>query len=623
MSLPRLELAPQPPEPPRRSFGWFILAAGSLALAFGLGEALVSLCLGTRQGILSWKTGNSVKILFAAPAVYLLIFLPAAVPFALLDRTLKQRWSEVAMVFGFTTLFGIPVTTLMRPWFSASASVILGLGMASVVSRIYNSDRTRWGLALVSSAPRLAAAALLIGVIGAGSASVVERLTIARLPAVTSSAPNVLLIVMDTQRADHLTPYGYARPTTPRLARLAEEGVRFTRATSPAATTLPSHSSIMTGQLVGEHGAGVNGKLFLDRRFPTLAERMRDSGYLTGGFVANTYWTGRHTGLNRGFVHYEDFYGSLMDGFTRTVMGRAIAYQLFPMFGRVDIPGRKRAEDVNRELLGWLDSRRGRPFFAFLNYFDVHAPYRPPPGWAGRFSSPGDSVARTRRIEIGAWNEGTVPDSAVLAAWRDRYDESLLYLDHEIGALLDSLAARQLLEHTIVIVTADHGESFGEHGTVHHGATLYLEQIHVPLILWGPGRIPAGKWVDRPVDLRAIPATVLEAVGVPTLGFHGRSLFASLDSRDTTGDPALSEGPLVPGNPPTWQTGKGWVKSAVTQRWHLVQLESGDRELYDLRIDPAELHNLAAVPELRDTLTALERALPGTFGGNIAAESLR
>jgi arylsulfatase A-like enzyme len=154
-----------------------------------------------------------------------------------------------------------------------------------------------------------------------------------------------------------------------------------------------------------------------------------------------------------------------------------------------------------------------------------------------------------------------VPDSAVLAAWRDRYDESLLYLDHEIGALLDSLAARRVLEHTIVIVTGDHGESFGEHGTVHHGATLYLEQIRVPLILWAPGRIPAGKTVDRAVDLRAIPATVQEAAGLPVAGFPRRSLLAYLDPGDSTAEPAVSEGPRVPGNPPTWQTGQGWVKS--------------------------------------------------------------
>ncbi|HEU5154631.1 MAG TPA: sulfatase [Gemmatimonadales bacterium] len=618
MSLPGQDSAQSLQKPPRRSVGWFIAAAVSLALASGLCEALVSLALSTLQGILGWKTGNSVKVLFAAPAVYLLLFLPAGVLFALLDRVFRSRWVEIVMVFGSVTLLGVSVTTLMRPWFSASASVFLGLGLGSVATRIYASDPSRWGAALVRSAPWLAALVLLSGGIGIGSAAVGERIAIGQLPAAAASVPNVLLIVMDTQRADHLTAYGYGRPTTPRLTRLASEGVRFNLATSPAATTLPSHSSMMTGHEVGEHGAGVNGRLFLDRRLPTLAEQMRAAGYLTGGFVANTYWTGRHTGLNRGFIHYEDFYSSLTDGFTRTVLGRAIAYTFFPMLGRTDIPGRKRAGDVDRELLHWLDGKGNHPFFVFLNYFDVHAPYRPPAGYAGRFTSRGESLARPKKIDIGAWNEGTVPDSAVLISWRDRYDESLLYLDHEIGALLDSLAARRLLEKTVVIVTGDHGESFGEHGTVHHGATLYLEQIRVPLILWGPGRIPAGRQIDRAVDLRSIPATVLDMAGIPAASFPGQSLLSYLDSPDSLPERAISEGPLVPGNPPTWQTGKGWVKSVATRRWHLIEFESGGKELYDLTADPSELRNLAELPQWRDTLALLERDLPPALGSSPA-----
>jgi arylsulfatase A-like enzyme len=616
MSLPAQDSAQSLQKRPRRSVSWFIAAAVSLALASGLCEALVSLALSTLQGILGWKTGNSVKVLFAAPAVYLLLFLPVSVLFALLDRVFRSRWLEMVMIFGFVTLLGVSVTTLMRPWFSASASVILGLGLGSVAVRIYAEDSSRWGAALVKGVPWLAGLVLLIGVIGVGSATLGERFAIGNIPEAAASAPNVLLIVMDTQRADHLTPYGYDRPTTPRLARLASEGTRFTLATSSAATTLPSHSSMMTGHEVGEHGAGVNGRLFLDHRLPTLAEQMRAAGYLTGGFVANTYWTGRHTGLNRGFIHYEDFYGSITDGFTRTVLGRAIAYGVLPKLGRTDIPGRKRAGDVNRELLRWLDRRTDHPFFAFLNYFDVHAPYRPPPGYGGRFSSRGVSVASPTRIDIGAWNEGTVPDSAVLTSWRDRYDESLLYLDHEIGALLDSLAARRLLDKTVVIVTGDHGESFGEHGTVHHGATLYMEQIRVPLMLWGPGRIPSGRQIDHAVDLRSIAATVLDVAGIPQAKIPGQSLLSYVNAPDSLPERAVSEGPLVPGNPPTWQTGKGWVKSVATRRWHLIELESGEKELYDLATDPSEVHNLAQSPEWRDTLSLLQRDLPRALGSS-------
>jgi hypothetical protein len=145
---------------------------------------------------------------------------------------------------------------------------------------------------------------------------------------------------------------------------------------------------------------------------------------------------------------------------------------------------------------------------------------------------------------------GTVPDSAVLAAWRDRYDESLLYLDHQIGVLLDSLAARHLLDHTIVIVTGDHGESFGEHGTVHHGATLYLEQIRVPLILWGPGLIPAGREVDR----RLTRATGYGAGGCWSAG-RGSASLASPPLVPLIRPPSRHlRGSSRPGNPPTWQT---------------------------------------------------------------------
>src|SRR4249920_1657919 len=121
-----------PSEPPRRTLGWFFAAACTLALICGLLEALVSLLLSTRLGILSWKTGNSVPVLIAAPAVYLMIFLPAAVPFAIVDRRIHQAWAEIAMLWSFLVLFGYSATTLMRPWFSPVASALLGLGFATM-----------------------------------------------------------------------------------------------------------------------------------------------------------------------------------------------------------------------------------------------------------------------------------------------------------------------------------------------------------------------------------------------------------------------------------------------------------------------------------------------------------
>lgn len=599
---------------PSRSFSWFFIAAFSLALICGLLEALETLVLSTKLGMLGWKTGNSVQVLIAAPVVYGLIYLIAAVPFAVISVLWGGMAWDAAMVWALLVLFGYSATTLLGAWFSPFACLMLGLGLATVLTRGYLARREAWGHRLTRWAMPLAIAVPIVAIGGIATARHREQTAIKSLPAAPAGAPNVLLLVMDTQRADHLTPYGYTRATTPRLASLAAEGTTFTWASSSAVTTLPSHSSMMTGRLVQEHGAGSGGRLFLDHRFPTLAEQLRAKGYLTGGFVANTYWTGRHTGLNRGFIHYEDFYSSPMDALARTVLGRHLAYDLFPRFGQIDIPGRKRASQVKEELLHWVDANPGHPFFAFLNYFDVHAPYLPVKDFAGRFSSGRSSGERPHRIEIGAWNEsGSPPDSALLTTWRDRYDESLAYMDHEIGALLDSLETRGMLRNTIVIVTADHGESFGEHGTVHHGGTLHLEQIHVPLILWRPGLIPARKRVDRPVDLRSIPATVMQAIGEPKSVFPASSLLDVIADSAGVIAPAISEGPKVEGNPPTWQTGRGWVKSLVRDQWHLITLESGENELYDLRADPGELRNLVDVPAMSQVKAGLEAEMRRTF----------
>jgi arylsulfatase A-like enzyme len=144
---------------------------------------------------------------------------------------------------------------------------------------------------------------------------------------------------------------------------------------------------------------------------------------------------------------------------------------------------------------------------------------------------------------------------------------------------------------------------------VHHGGTLYLEQIRVPLILWAPSRIPGRREITQPVDLRAIPGTVLDLAGLPRSGFPGRSLLSPPSAADSSPPPAISEGPLVPGNPSTWQTGRGWVKSGLSQGWHLIELQSGERELYDLKSDPGELRNLAGSPEAQDILTRLDQDL--------------
>jgi arylsulfatase A-like enzyme len=271
------------------------------------------------------------------------------------------------------------------------------------------------------------------------------------------------VLVADTLRADHLSSYGYSRPTTPRLDRLASEGWAFLDAYSSSSWTLPAHASLMTGRRMHEHHAGEQRRPYLDRQFATLAEVLGGAGYVSAGFVANTFWCGRNTGLDRGFVHYEDFYGSVGDALARTVLGRLLAYEVLPRFGLLDFPGRKRAADVNERMLDWIDGVGDRPFFVFANYMDVHGPYLPPPGYEGRFGGK-RPLRRAAEIELGAVHGGTiVPEPEVLRAWMNRYDESLVYLDEQIGRLVDELARRGVLDKTIVVFTSDHGENWGEH----------------------------------------------------------------------------------------------------------------------------------------------------------------
>lgn len=589
---------------------WFLITGLAIGAAYGLTEAVAAQVLSHWSGSLSWKNGTSLDALLYSPIFYSLAYLVLSLPILLASRfTPWLRWDGV-LIGWLVALSGYLLSALMRHWFSAFAGVMIGLGLSAVAVRWYLGRRTdrpglgrRWAL--------IALAGILLTGYGAQAWQWFgEHRVLAGLPPAKQDAPNVLLLVLDTERADHLTTYGYDRPTTPELNQLASEGMVFSWAVSSAATTLPSHSSLLTGRRVFEHRAGVGGRRYLDGRYPTLAEILGKNGYATGGFVANIYWAARHTGINRGFVHYEDYYGTAFDGITRTILGRELAYSALPRLGFIDIPGRKRAETVNRELLDWVDDLDGtRPFFAMLNYLDVHSPYLPPSGYSGRLNKAG--TYQTSRIEIGAWNEyDHLPSPEVLKEWGDRYDESLMYLDHEIGNLLDSLRARGALGNTFIVVTSDHGESFGEHESIHHGANLYLEQVHVPLLLWGPDMVPPGIVVDVPVDLRGVAPTIASIAGLASHPFPQHSLLHVMDSGNPA-PPALSSGPQVNGNPEEWQTGRGWVIALLSSHYHVIALESGEIEVYDLAVDPGETTDIASqaegikvIAEMRDELEA-------------------
>jgi arylsulfatase A-like enzyme/Tfp pilus assembly protein PilF len=375
---------------------------------------------------------------------------------------------------------------------------------------------------------------------------------------VHSRPPNVLLITLDTTRADRLGCYGYALALTPTLDALAAEGVLFERACTPAPLTLPSHASMMTGLYPPEHGLVSNGRGRLDENIPTLAESLRDAGYDTAGFIGSFVLHSKF-GLQQGFASYDD-------DMTNT---------------RPTEHGLHRQRDgvqVVDSALAWLTQRRTKPFFCWVHLYDPHNPYL---AHADEF---GDR-------------------------FQDRpYDGEIAYVDRQVQRLVKHLDSNQFRERTLVVVVGDHGENLGEHDEEEHSLTLYDSVLHVPWIWAGYGASAKGRRVPQPVSLVDLRPTILEAVGLRDRGpTSGRSLVAALSGKNiaagncysATDDPLLEHG---------WSP----LRSLTTAGWKYIR--SPEVELYDLLSDPQEALNLAAarpeqVQELELQLAALERTM--------------
>ncbi len=584
-----------------------------LGLLIGLAEAGVALA-GTAAHVVNSRRGNAAEIWFVAPVVDGLAGLMVGALAALARRARPGlRWDAavVAVITALGTYYVCRVPALV---FNDTAAILLGLGVAVQATRSVLRNRHGWDTALRRGFPLLLGLPPFLAGAALAERRLAEARAIAALPQPPDGAPNVLLLVMDAQRADRMSAYGYHRPTTPRLEQLAREGIRYANASSASAWTLPSHASLFTGRQLHEHGAGLLDRQYLDRRYPTLAEVLRAAGYATGGFAANVFWTGRHTGLQRGFLHYEDFFGTLGDAVVRTELGRRIRYSLLPWFGWIDLPGRKRAPALNRRLLAWLDRIGDRPFFAFVNYFDVHSPYLAPPPYRGRFSGRALPPHPRGEVEVGRLaGDIAVPPPDSLRWLEDAYDESILFLDASIGALLDSLAARGVLDRTLVVVTSDHGEAHGEHGMMWHGNSLYRHQTWVPLLLRLPGRVPTGVVVSTPVGIEQIPATIARLTGRGEDVFPGPALPLA-ESGDAQVLALLARRSRTAAN---WPASRGSLAAWTTSRWHYVELDGDAAELYDLREDPAELVNRAASPSLADTVARFRAALREALAGSL------
>jgi arylsulfatase A-like enzyme len=576
---------------------------------------------------------GSRHVLWMVPAVNLAVFAACGLVLAILARRSPHRAARrAAFVLGF--LSALTALLAVRGLYPI-ASAALAAGLACRVAPWLAARARRVGAIARLSGPVLVlAVAALVG-LTYGREAWTERRALAGLKPAAPGAPNVLLVVLDTVRADHLSPYGYSRDTAPNLAALATRGVCFDRARSTASWTLPSHASMFTGRWPHELSAGALGPL--DGQYPTLAEAMRDEGYVTAGFIANTVYCSAESGLARGFIHYEDHIITprailrssalglrILDGLVVAAQKLIAALTFNPRLAPGSTKPFKDAATVNRQFLDWLDQHDGRPFFAFLNLFDAHDPYVLPDGHDRHFGLKPETHADRLLLNRWWWVGKRRLSARDVALARDAYDDCIAYIDEQLGRLFRELDRRGVLDETLVIVTADHGEHFGEHELFGHGGSLYAPEVHVPLLIAGPGArpVPSGARVPGTVSLRDLPATITDLAGLRKAAvFPGASLARCWDPRRGTGPdgsgPILSEvdNPLNVqhangGRSPVF---RGAMKALAAGDWSYIRNGDGREELYDLAADPQELQDLAgtadAGPRLERFRAELERAL--------------
>lgn len=385
------------------------------------------------------------------------------------------------------------------------------------------------------------------------------------LPSGALRGANVLLVTIDTLRADRVGAYGNQNGLTPTLDRLAREGVRFERTYSHVPLTLPSHTTMMTGLYPMSNGVRDNGSFRFDGTKPTLAGALKAAGYRTGAFVG-AFVVDARFGLNAGFDVYDDNYGARPAGGELSLLERPAEQVLAP--ARDWIRGAPAAATSG--------APTSPPFFAWIHLYDPHDPYNPPEPFRSRYAG-------------------------------DLYAGEIAYADASLGATLTDLERAGLLSHTLVVVASDHGESLGEHGERTHGLFAYDATLRVPLIIWAPGSISPAV-VHSQARLVDIMPTILDLVGVSRPAtLDGRSLRPLIAGEREAGDRVSYFEALNANLTRNWAP----LTGAVSKGLKLIDLPIP--ELYDLASDSGELHNMYA--RRPDLAKPLERSLDALTAG--------
>lgn len=418
-----------------------------------------------------------------------------------------------------------------------------------------------------------------------------------------ASHPNIVLITLDTVRADHLSVYGYQRDTTPNLRKFARESTVYANAISSGNMTLSSHASLFTGLYPSRHGAhlitGSGAKngigTELPGSIPTLAGILSQKGYTTLGVVANLSFLQHNYGLDRGFQYYSQKHLVLF------LASGADAYYIrdgiCALLQQLSSPGEyerayRRGGEINAEAFQKLKQaqRTGRPFLLFLNYMDAHEAYFPP--------RPFDTLypGKDKRLHTDQYLKEADEVLALRRSYpaQDRrrdisqYDGGIAYLDSEVGKLISRMKSMGLYDNTILVITSDHGQAFGERNLIGHCSSVYQDQVYVPLLIHFPGR-RGGQVVERRVGGVDLMPTLLNAAGFPVpSGLDGQSFYGTGQGSETVFSESYPDDHRIALNRRFDK-----IERAIFEgRYKFISSTAGKREFYDLSADPNETHNL-------------------------------
>lgn len=646
--------------PSRLLLLWTIIRVGFVAGGlFGLAQAVaLGLPIRSLMGVREWLDTLSFALLshgilwtiYSAAAGAVVLLIPV------LGRPMSRECQPVVVatglfLAGFCVFFAWAVAAFLGSEAARSVRadwvVLMVLVWVVLIAAAALIARFSIGVRFLDLARARLNAVCVASLLAMGAAAAIQAAEFPHLapsvrPRISLSddpkAPNVVLIVMDTQRADRLGVYRYDRSVSPEINRFAQDALVFENAVSAGVWTLPSHASVFTGLLPSQHGA-TKAHAWLDSRFETLAEILDENGYETLA-VSNNTWISQATNATQGFeqvVRPAEIHHAR--GNSLSILVDRVLYPaglVGPLLGILTYEDGG-AKYTNQWIERWLQRRNpDRPFFLFVNYVEPHHPLRPH-GEARRELVDQEDLEESFRNPLDEWLVYSFADTSVYSAddlelMNDLYDAETRTLDHYIGDLLSILASRIGVDDTLIILTSDHGEELGDHGLQGHEISVYNSLAHVPLIVRFPRLFSPGR-VSAPVHLIDLFPTILEVTGSVTKGDLPRLGLSLVDAAraavaEERSSPTVSERPLItermaptahrmvpiPGYEVDYRPYLGVVRSVRVGDWKYIASTSAPPELYNLRNDPNERQNLVdRHPEIAQELAqALETTLAVT-----------